>query len=77
MAKVKIEHQNIIFCEGMDANMFLIWYLNSQALSGNPIFANDIQVMMGRKVRYSYPFFFSFSTSKIPQIPEFVPILPV
>lgn len=43
--KQKIEHPNIIFCEGLDAKLFLIWYLNSEALSDNPTFANSVQVI--------------------------------
>lgn len=41
----RIWKEHLILCEGRDAENFLIAYLNSTALSGQPIFANDIQVM--------------------------------
>lgn len=41
----KIVKRHLILCEGRDAEEFLITYLNSEALSDNPSFANDLQVM--------------------------------
>jgi len=41
----QIIKKNLIFCEGRDAENFLIAYLNSTALSDIPSFSNDFQVM--------------------------------
>ena len=41
----KILKENLIFCEGRDEQEFLIQYLNSTALSREPFFSNDIQVI--------------------------------
>lgn len=40
-----IQKPHLIFCEGMDEKWFLIWFLNSAALSGNPFFSSEIQVV--------------------------------
>jgi len=42
---VKIQHKHLILCEGKDAEQFLIHYLNNPALSFNPSFSGDIDVM--------------------------------
>ena len=39
-----IEKPFLILCEGKDAELFLIHYLNSEALQEEPRFSNDIQV---------------------------------
>ena len=41
----RIWKEHLILCEGRDAENFLIAYLNSAALSAQPMFANNIQVM--------------------------------
>lgn len=42
--KEKIRHPFVILCEGLDAKLFMIWYLNSAALSEDPAFSRDVQV---------------------------------
>ena len=42
---IKIKKKHLILCEGQDAYLFLIPYLNSAVLSYNPGFSNDIQVL--------------------------------
>ena len=41
----RIWKQNLLLCEGRDAENFLIEYLNSDSLASCPFFSNDIQVM--------------------------------
>ena len=43
--QIKIEKKYLVLCEGVDALYFLIHYLNSEQLKGDPRFADDIQVM--------------------------------
>lgn len=47
MSKEKelITHPHLILCEGLDAKLFLCYYLNSAALSDVSQFSSDIQVM--------------------------------
>lgn len=40
-----LQKPHLIFCEGMDEKWFLIRFLNSAALSGNPFFSSEIQVV--------------------------------
>ena len=42
--KLIIQKRYIILCEGIDTLNFIIWYLNSNALSNDDRFSNDIQV---------------------------------
>lgn len=41
----QIEKKYLILCEGRDAEMFLIYYLNSKELAKDQRFSNDIQVL--------------------------------
>ena len=41
----RIQKEHLILCEGKDAENFLIYYLNSEALKEHPIFSNDFQVI--------------------------------
>lgn len=41
----KINHPHIIFCEGVDEQKFLIYYLNSPELKEHPFLSEDVQII--------------------------------